>query len=195
MEDQKQNVVPLKPRTEVPQRWVFISGLFHREQMGRLVRCAEDTGFGNATYANGTFRDNVKTVFYNQEEHGDHPLIREVFDRIVEKGKQCADLLEIDVYEGAKGAPYMQIARYLQGDHYGVHTDHASDLRTLDEDRKVSLFVSMTDNGALEVAGEHVRLGCGDALAFPSTMPHAAPVQEGHSRYSFVTWLLGPAWR
>jgi PKHD-type hydroxylase len=49
--------------------------------------------------------------------------------------------------------------------------------------------------GELEIMGEVMEIEKGDAVIFPSYLPHSvAPVKTG-SRLSLVSWLYGPQWK
>ena len=102
-------------------------------------------------------------------------------------------MFDVEVYP--KKLEFFQVARYLPGDHYGSHIDHDSSLDNLEYDRKLSFFCSMTEGGQLSIEGGHVNVGMGDAIVFPSTMHHEAPIQQVGTRYSFVAWIPGPPWK
>lgn len=182
-----------KIRKRNPLRFVFLSNFFRTELMNDVIRHSEAHGFGSATFVDGSFRGNVKTVFFNRKQHAQSGSLKEVFDRIIEGAGPASKLFEIDTLP--RKLEFMQVARYLPGDHYGQHIDHDSSLKNLEIDRKLSFFASCTNNGVLEVDGSYVNVGCGDAVIFPSTMYHAAPQQQEGSRYSFVAWIPGPNWR
>ena len=177
-------------RSSNPLQWAYLKSLFRPELMSELLCHAENTGMGQATYVDGSPRDNVQTLFLQNDGH---PATKPVFERIIDLSATLGDLFKIEVYPNA--LEFIQIARYLPGDHYGAHVDHDTSLTNLKHDRKVSLFVSLTTNGQLEVEGLPVNVGIGDAVAFPATMYHAAPEQTQGTRYSFVAWILGPPWR
>jgi len=67
-----------------------------------------------------------------------------------------------------------------------------------DEVRKLSMSILITDDftgGELEIMGEVMEIQKGDAVIFPSFLPHRVlPVKTG-SRLSLVSWLYGPHWQ
>ena len=176
-------------RTDNSLKWIFLTKVFNPTHMNALVRLAEQTGFGQATYVDGSPRDNVQTVFFDRSKT--YPLGL-IFDSITEKSKHLGALFNIEVYP--QKLTFLQVARYLPGDHYGQHIDHDSGLENLDYDRKLSFFCSLTDNGQLFVDKNHVNVGIGDSVIFPATMDHSAPEQINGTRYSFVAWIPGPPW-
>ena len=177
-------------RNDNSLKWVMLSHFYRPQIMNDLLRLAEQTGFGQATFVDGRPRDHVQTVFL--ERNDQYPL-GPIFDRIIHAAEIASQLFGIEVY--AKKLATIQIARYLPGDHYGVHVDHDSGLENLEYDRKLSFFCSITHSGQLYVDKETLNVGLGDALIFPANMDHAAPRQEAGTRYSFVAWIPGPPWR
>ncbi len=171
-------------------QWLYVKQLFRAGDMDHLIRYAEDKGFTSATYVDGRERENVKVLFVNKEED---TALKHIFDRITAAANKFALLFEVDVYPEILSS--IQIARYLTGDHYEVHIDHDTSMSNLEYDRKLSVFVSCSPNGALEIEGQHINVGKGDAIVFSSMSHHAAPVQGEGSRYSFVAWITGPRWR
>ena len=112
-----------------------------------------------------------------------------------------------------KAAESMQITRYKKGGFYEFHKDGSSDhLSAYDNPgnaymhghvRKLSMSVILNDNfdgGAFEFAS-YAKEGCaitpieasgGSVIIFPSSIEHrVAPVTKG-TRYSVVTWFVGP---
>lgn len=77
---------------------------------------------------------------------------------------------------------------------YDLHQDvfYAEDVR------KLSMSILVTDDftgGALEIMGEKIDLQKGDAVIFPSFLPHlVAPVKTG-LRLALVSWMYGPHWK
>ncbi|MYC72279.1 MAG: 2OG-Fe(II) oxygenase [Gemmatimonadetes bacterium] len=177
-------------RSDNPLRFLYLASVFRPVYMNALLRYAEQTGFGQATFVDGAPRDNVQTVFFDRTQ--DYPL-GPIFDRVIELSKYAGKMFNIEVTP--EQLSFMQVARYLPGDHYGTHTDHDSSLLNLDYDRKLSFFCSMSDGGQLLVDRCHLNVGLGDVVIFPATMEHAAPQQHSGSRYSFVCWMPGPTWK
>jgi len=67
-----------------------------------------------------------------------------------------------------------------------------------DDVRKLSMSIIVTDNftgGELFIMGDQIDLQKGDAVIFPSFLPHlVAPVKTG-SRLALVSWMYGPQWK
>ena len=181
-----------KTRRTHAARLLYISQAFTGSTCQALIDYAERKGFGQATYVDGSPRGNVQTYFFDRDEH---PCLNPIFDRIEELATQGAALLDLDLFADRSMIQFIQVARYQPGDHYGAHVDHDTSLRSLPQDRKLSFFVALSEGGRLDVESEAFNVGIGDAVLMPSTMFHAAPVQEEGQRYSFVAWCLGPNWR
>lgn len=183
----------MKSRFDRPMRYHYINGLFSPALMNQLLVDAESHGFGNATYADGSHRDNVKTFFFNKREHGRVASFAQVLRQIQQDAKPLSEIFGVETYP--KKLDYIQVARYLPGDYYGPHVDHETSLRHIEFDRKLSLFVGMSPGAVVRVEGNDVWCGPGDGVVFPSTMHHEAPEQREGSRYSFVAWIPGPSWK
>jgi len=174
---------------DTPQ-YVFLRRAFSIERMNNLIRYAEDQGFSQAVYVDGSPRDNVKTVYLDRREH---PAAADFFLDVERIARQAAPQLDIDVWP--EQIDMVQIARYLPGDHYGEHVDHDNSGNHLQAHRKLTIFGAASPNGALEVEKEVVPCSTGDVIVMPSISFHAAPVQQEGTRYSFVVWVPGPQWR
>lgn len=112
--------------------------------------------------------------------------------RVQAIGEQAAAALQVDVWPRSMAT--IQISRYAAGQSYGWHVDHDTE-RTVGSDRKVSIVISLSDNGCLEL--DHIgrmRLNLGDALAFASVLRHRRPAPAS-TQYSVAGWLPGPRWR
>lgn len=167
--------------------WLMISPIIHPQECSQIVDVAERAGFGSGTYSDGSFRDHVNVCFLPV---GACPA----FGRIVDRIPPIARLLGIDVWPDRLGK--VQISRWSEGDHYGMHKDHEESGRELEWDRKLSLYVSLSQGGGLEISKVgRVNCGVGEAIAFSSLVMHAAPMQEEGIRYSAVMWVPGPRWR
>ena len=105
------------------------------------------------------------------------------------------------------GAESMQLTRYKEGDFYSWHRDGISDnITSQDRVRKISLTLVLNDDfegGDLEFAvySEEnceitpIKAKAGDMIFFTSGTEHrVTPVTKG-TRYSLVTWFVGPAIR
>jgi len=115
-----------------------------------------------------------------------------------------------------KAAESAQITRYRKGGFYSFHWDGNGDHLSAYNDpqnafmhghvRKLSMSVILNDNfegGAFEFA-EYSKENCvitpieakaGSIIIFPSSMEHrVAPVTKG-TRYSLVTWFVGPPFK
>jgi len=112
-----------------------------------------------------------------------------------------------------KAALSSQITRYRKGGFYSFHADgngdHLSVIHSPGNEfihgyvRKLSMSIILNDNfegGAFEFASygreectiTPVEAGAGSIIIFPSSMEHrVAPVTKG-TRYSLVTWFVGP---
>jgi len=96
----------------------------------------------------------------------------------------------------------MQLGRYTQGGHYDWHYDiFHPDQNNLQ--RKLSVSILLNDpleyeGGELQLEGVdecNLLKNQGDIVVFPSFAKHrVAPITNG-TRYSAVTWALGPAFK
>jgi len=90
-----------------------------------------------------------------------------------------------------------QLILYREEDagNYDLHQDV---FYSQDDVRKLSMSILITDDftgGELEIMGEVMEIQKGDAVIFPSFLPHSVtPVKTG-SRLSLVSWLYGPHWK
>ena len=105
------------------------------------------------------------------------------------------------------GAESMQLTRYKEGDFYSWHRDGISDnITSQDRVRKISLTLVLNDDfegGDLEFATYSeenceitpIKAKAGDMIFFTSGTEHrVTPITKG-TRYSLVTWFVGPAIR
>ena len=112
-----------------------------------------------------------------------------------------------------KAAESCQITRYKKGGFYKFHRDGYGDHLTAYNDptnaflhghvRKLSMSVMLNDNfdggafefatyGREECAITPIEATAGSVIVFPSSMEHrVTPVTKG-TRYSLVTWFVGP---
>jgi PKHD-type hydroxylase len=92
----------------------------------------------------------------------------------------------------------LQLTRYAKDQLYNWHMDLGAGAMSL---RKISVVVELGaggyEGGGIEVfygegTNNRIALGRGDALIFPSFIMHRAlPVQNG-TRWTLVSWLIGP---
>lgn len=84
--------------------------------------------------------------------------------------------------------------REQDGGNYDLHQD----VFYADDVRKLSMSILINDDftgGELLIMGEQINLQKGDAVIFPSFLPHSvAPVKTG-SRLALVSWMYGPHWK
>ena len=112
-----------------------------------------------------------------------------------------------------KAAESCQITRYKKGGFYSFHRDGCGDHLSAYNNpqnsflhgyvRKLSMSVMLNDNfdgGAFEFASYSkgdcvitpIEASSGSVIFFPSSMEHrVSPVTKG-TRYSLVTWFVGP---
>ncbi|MXW81474.1 MAG: hypothetical protein F4Z57_21305 [Gemmatimonadetes bacterium] len=165
--------------------YLFLSQAFQPDVVNALLRLAEQVGFHQGTYADGRQRNN-QVAFFNRSKT--YPL-GPIFDRVVEIAGRASQMLDIEVDPARLDK--IQVSRYMPGESYGDHVDHHVDI---EDNRKLSIFCSMTENGQFSIRQSHLDVGLGDAVIFPSTAQHAAPPQPTGTRYSFVAWIPGPTW-
>ena len=172
-------------------RWILLSGWLSFLECDRVLAFLNEGEWRAGTYSDGTKRDNVNVQFHNTKET---PIMQFLWDRIKQTASTTANILKVDI--NPEMHEFAQFSRWRKGDHYSMHTDNDASNRTLEYDRKVSLYCSLTDGGGLQLDKEGiVRCNKGDALIITGIMPHAAPVQEDGERISMVAWVLGPRWR
>ena len=89
-----------------------------------------------------------------------------------------------------------QLIFYREEDagNYDLHQD----VFYSDNVRKLSMSLLVTDEftgGELTIMNEVIDIKKGDAVIFPSFLPHSvAPVKTG-SRLALVSWMYGPQWK
>ena len=170
--------------------WMLAANAYKPEDCAALIETANTKGWLDGTYSDGTKRDNVSVCFLEQ---GDY----EVSDGWIESFRMTARILApiFGVHVHEELLTSIQISRWREGDHYGMHKDHDTSGR-LSNDRKLSLYASLSDNGGLDIDKVgHMRCNTGDALYFNSLVSHAAPKQETGERFSVVAWVPGPDWQ
>ena len=179
-------------RQNNPAQFVYTKHAFRKELCRNLIKWCEYLDFGPATFADGTFRDNVMVRFIKRKEERPQNLTN-LFLLIERYVAFFGSFFQIDTWP--QQIEEIQVARYLPGDHYNQHPDHDDTLQNLPADRKLTLFVSLTPNGQFQIQEETWNVSEGDAIIFPSWIPHAAPMQVEGIRYSFAAWIPGPNWR
>ena len=170
--------------------WMMAGGAFKVEACNALIDLCETKGWVPGTYSDGRERPNVSVRFLTEDDG-------EVAKRWLEAFRDCSPRIaaEFGITVWAEKLQSIQVSKWTPGDKYGHHIDH--DVRgILDNDRKLSLYVSLTEGGGLEVESLGlIRCGTGDLMAFPAIVSHAAPEQVEGERYSVVAWIPGPDWK
>lgn len=89
----------------------------------------------------------------------------------------------------------LTLYREQDAGNYGLHQDV---YYSQDDVRKLSMSILITDDftgGELFIMGDQIDLQKGDAVIFPSFLPHlVTPVKTG-SRLALVSWMYGPQWK
>jgi len=176
--------------TPQPPRWLLVARLLGRAECRDAIRAADDLGWRSGTYADGTERPNVAVCFLGEDDSPPG-----LYDRIRDISRPAADILG-----GILIAPNLldsiQVSRWRQGDHYGHHRDHDPREEFPRADRKLSVYISLSDGGGLDIDGTGlIRANAGDSIIMSSITTHAAPVQGEGERHSVVAWVPGPRWR
>jgi len=179
-------------RTDVPTQFIYVRQMMRAEPARALVELAETKGFGQATFVDGSPRGNTASYFAQWDQVQDEPALIALFERMRRTAELAAPFWGIELYPEL--LTQIQFSRYQPGDHYGVHVDHDSSLLNLEYDRKLSLYMALSE-GTFEIEGQVLHFGPGDGAAFPAWMAHAAPEQTEGTRYSVVAWVPGPPWR
>lgn len=182
---------PLR-RTDVPTQFLYIRQMMRADPARALIELAEAKGFGQATYVDGSPRGNTASYFAQWDQIQDEPALVALFERVRSTAAYAAPFWGIEIYPEL--LTQIQFSRYQAGDHYGVHVDHDSSLLNLEYDRKLSIYLSLSE-GTFEIEGQTLHFGPGDGAVFPAWMAHAAPEQTEGARYSIVAWVPGPPWR
>ena len=169
--------------------WIMVSKMLHPTECEMLMIDAEDQGYRPGTYADGSFRDNVSVSFIEKDR-----VVPEIWGKLCDYGERCAAMLGIAVWTGR--AESLQISKWGPGDKYGWHKDHDDTGVLLACDRKLTMYISLTEGGGLHLDQTGmVHCGTGDALVFSAQLSHAAPEQKEGERISTVLWIPGPRWR
>ena len=175
-------------RTRGPN-WTMMAGLFTPADCRALLTEAHFKGWRAGTYSNGAVRPNVSVCFM----YGENLVAMEWLDALQRQARILGELFRVEVWPERLHS--IQLSHWRPGgDHYHYHTDHDS-TGLLEMDRKLSIYVSLYENGGLEIAGSGM-IACqtGDALAFSGMVNHASPKREDGHRYSLVAWVPGPSW-
>ena len=99
-----------------------------------------------------------------------------------------------DIQTNGNTESHLILYREQDAGNYDLHQD----VFYADDVRKLSMSILVTDDftgGELEIMGEYIDLQKGDAVIFPSFLPHlVAPVKSG-TRLALVSWMYGPQWK
>ena len=156
-----------------------------------MVKVVDEKGWQDGTFADGKLRKNVNVNF--MEEGGD-PFYDVWLSRMRRHAATFGQLFDVDVEPSRLTS--MQFSRYRVGDHYGIHCDNDETQKNVGFDRKISIWVSLSDNASLGISHSgDVRANTGDAIIFTGLCHHWAPEQKEGERYSCVAWVPGPRWR
>jgi len=105
-----------------------------------------------------------------------------------------------DVYPDVETNDQMQISlmKYRAEDvgNFETHQDVNYELGELC--RKLSMTILLSDSdqgGELEIMNSKQTLSVGDAIVFPSYLPHSVKPVTAGERISLVAWRLGEHWR
>lgn len=149
--------------------------------------------WGQGHYSTGEKRDNVTTQHRNTK-NGEFPDLEFLFHRIKTTAVHVADIMAINIDPELHYS--VLFSRWEPGNHFNTHTDYDATQINTEYSRKLNFYCSLSDDGgmALDRIG---RVVCdqGDALITSALMPHSVPVQEKVTRYSMISWILGPRWQ
>ena len=127
-------------------------------------------------------------------EEGADPFFDEWLTRMRTHARTFGRLFDVAI--SSSRLTSMQFSRFQVGDHYGPHKDHDESQQHVAMDRKLSIWVSLTDGAKLGISNVgDVRANAGDAIVFTGLCGHWAPEQKDGERYSCVAWVPGPRWR
>ena len=164
----------------------MLSRFLHPDECAAIIARAHETGWKEAMFFDGRLRG-TSVCFLSVST----PPLRRITGRIA----PIAELLGMEVWpDELKDA---QISRWRHGQHYDWHMDHDPSGVRLPWDRKLSLYVSLSEEGGLDIdSAGFVKCQTGDALAFASHTLHKRPASDDKTeRYSLVAWVPGPRWR
>ena len=171
--------------------FILLGNLWKPEYCSDIVEFCNAQGWRKGTFANGSVRDNVNVCFLN----GDSALETTLFQRIRDLAIPSSPLLG-NIAIDAESLHSVQISRYREGDHYGMHCDHDVSTKNLTRDRKLSIYVQLTGHGGLNIHDiGMVHTKPGDALIFNALTQHSAPIQKSGERHSLVAWINGDSWK
>ena len=177
-------------RVKLRPWWMMAGGAFSSDDCARLIDLAWQLGWRAGGHTDGTERPGV-SVCHIPETQG--PVAAGWIAAFRRMAPVCAAGFGVDIQPELLRR--IQVSRWQPGDGYGMHPDQDW-RRILPVDRKLSLYVALTDGGGLALRA-HGMIHCqtGDMLAFGGTVPHAVPTQKEGERYSVVAWITGPDWR
>ena len=184
-------------RADAPPRWSMMGGVVHPDMCLDFVMECEAIGFQHGSYSDGSKRDNVSVLFIKRDE-ADTPVKQLIFDKIDWLADIGAELHGVEITPGAMDS--IQVSKWQEGDYYGSHQDTDTSRVTLDHDRKLTVYIALTDGGGFDFTSfsnpeGYVGCNAGNAMMFNGLLYHAAPVQKKCTRYSVIGWIPGPRWR
>lgn len=118
----------------------------------------------------------------------------------------CANFAQFD-FNLTQWAGEIQYTRYTgKGSHYSWHTDSAKSVYDSSVIRKLSISLMLSEAKDYEggefqmLIGQNtkpvtLKLDVGDAVIFPSSIPHRVKKLKSGLRESLVGWYGGPHWR
>lgn len=193
---------PVQQREFPP--YVWYAQMFSAPECAELVRLGESKTLSAGSVGNGidgqfAVDKDYRCVQTSRIEEADAPW---AFQRIVEKISACnAEHYRFDLTALHEGLLFLRYDAGAEPGHYKWHQDIGGGISSL---RKLSMTCQLSDPADYD--GGRLRLftnmdfdpdhvGRGDAVVFPSYLPHCVtPITRGR-RYALVAWCGGPQFR
>ena len=172
--------------------FVFTRRLLSERHCDQLIRVAERDN-GKHWDMKGTFMMGTPTQSL-LEYHGE--CVPTTLEKIRKLSVYAANLMNISV--SPSDCKSLHITKWeRQKGTVGEHHDCDMYKRQYLQDAKLSVYISLQDNGGLRFREEGwVECNKGDSIIFNTYLGHS--VTDGDrekTRYSMVAWILGPRWR
>ena len=191
--------------------YYYFTKALDTETCNKIIKTGKEN-FGDATVGHGGIETTDKKIRTNEVAWSNEQWIYDlIWPYMQEANQESGWKYEI------KGAETVQIGKYTEGGFYNFHQDGKSDnfgAYNVPEDqikhgniRKLSLCVILNDDyegGGFEFVTLNKETSSiytptfnklGSVMVFPSFMMHRVkPVPKG-TRYSLVTWFVGPPFK
>lgn len=177
--------------TDSPPMYMFVRNLFSPMMCDELVKYSERGEGHHWDRGAGTFGNGTQTQLLSRADPTG--VVAAGFNKLETTSKFASAVFNIEI--DFKRVQSCQITKWTDKT-YPMHHDCDLWKRLFLPDTKLSIYISLDDNGGLEFEKDGwINCNKGDALIFNSFLHHAVTDHRTKTRYSMVVWIIGPRWR